>query len=76
MQRVEKALKALPGVESAAVNHTEGSHGPGDRRRVAADALAAAVRKAGYDDVPTRAASSCRSRDDLRPASRGSRRRC
>jgi Cu+-exporting ATPase len=51
--RVEKALKALPGVESAAVNLATEEATVRATATVAADALAAAVRKAGYD-VPTR----------------------
>jgi Cu+-exporting ATPase len=51
--RVEKALKALPGVESAAVNLATEEATVRASAAVAADALAAAVRKAGYD-VPKR----------------------
>lgn len=51
--RVEKALKSLPGVESAAVNLATEEATVRATAAVAADALAAAVRKAGYD-VPTR----------------------
>ena len=51
--RVEKALKALPGVESVAVNLATEVATVRATAAVAADALAAAVRKAGYD-VPTR----------------------
>ncbi|MCW5664091.1 MAG: copper-translocating P-type ATPase [Piscinibacter sp.] len=50
--RVEKALKALPGVESAAVNLATEEATVRASAALAADALAAAVRKAGYD-VPT-----------------------
>ncbi|HMM85728.1 heavy metal translocating P-type ATPase [Azohydromonas sp.] len=51
--RVEKALKALPGVQSVAVNLATEDATVRATGVVAADALAAAVRKAGYE-VPTR----------------------
>lgn len=51
--RVEKALQALPGVESAAVNLATEEATVRATAAVAADALAASVRKAGYE-VPTR----------------------
>lgn len=51
--RVEKALKALPGVQSVAVNLATEEATVRATGEVAAGALAAAVRKAGYD-VPKR----------------------
>ena len=51
--RVEKALRALPGVESVAVNLATEEATVRATGAVAADAVAAAVRQAGYD-VPTR----------------------
>ncbi len=51
--RVEKALMALPGVEAAAVNLATEEATVRSSAAVAAEALAAAVRKAGYE-VPTR----------------------
>ena len=46
--RVEKTLRAVPGVQTASVNLATEEVGR-CRRSVGADVLAAAVRKAGYD---------------------------
>jgi len=47
--RVEKALKAVPGVESASVNLATEQATVQAGSQVSAETLAAAVRKAGYD---------------------------
>ena len=58
VRRVEKTLQAVPGVESASVNlATEEASVTADAG-VSAEALAAAVRQAGYD-VATRETTRC-----------------
>ena len=47
--RVEKALKAVPGVESASINLATEKAAVRARRDLPFNALAAAVEKAGYD---------------------------
>jgi Cu+-exporting ATPase len=53
VMRVEKTLKAVPGVSSASVNLATEQASVSADTSVTADALAAAVRKAGYDVATT-----------------------
>jgi len=54
--RVEKTLKAVPGVKEASVNLATEEASVNAEASVTADALAAAVRKAGYDVATTETA--------------------
>jgi Cu+-exporting ATPase len=49
VMRVEKSLKAVPGVRQASVNLATEQASVSAEPAVTADTLAAAVRKAGYD---------------------------
>ena len=56
VRRVEKTLKAIPGVREASVNLATEEASVSAESSVTAESLAAAVRKAGYDVVTTETA--------------------
>lgn len=51
VMRVEKTLKAVPGVNQASVNLATEEATVNADASVTADSLAAAIRKAGYDEI-------------------------